>query len=505
MQYQMEINHKGHTALVGSGNKYCLFVLIFFCFTTPLISQIPKSARQYFLLQQDSLYMQLVQKRMESGADRLDSTEAHYILQYESQLDSYFKELSAKEQSNYFRFREGWVKDFNAQNRDTSTTPPKKPVLYDADYNGNRIRYMLYALQGGTVYGLTSLILLQGSANTYRILNTLPIFTGVGSFLVPAIWTKRYGKMSYPAFRLGSHGINMGPIYGYALSNAILGTRIDYPVFDFNGTKVAGSRSGPIIGMFIMSGTAAAVSIASYNIGKNKNWHDSRALTLRTYARIGCLSALLFPSQSVFPVYTNDASRRLSSLTFLTGATMGYGIGHMIDRSRNGIRTRGEAIVAESFTFQGIAPGMISTVEMGSASAMSYMMIPATMTAFGLMSNFITRGTELTPDQGRTVAISSWVANVSLTLTTMIVANSITPLSVIPGTMGSIITAHFVSRRFKKYNSTHPKQYKSLDEDKRAHMNMSLMPSARLLSDRASSFSRSYERFLPEASLQVRF
>lgn len=466
---------------------------------------MPKSGRQYFLLQQDSIYQRLVQKRLESGADRLDSAELQYILQYESKLDAFFKELPEKEQSNYFRYREGWVKDFNAQNRDTASAPQKKTMLSEGDYNGNRIRYMFYALQGGTIYGLTSIIILQGSGREYRILNTIPIFTGVGSFLVPAIWSKRYGNMSYPAFRLGSHGINMGAIYGYALSNAVLGSSIDYPSYTQNGVRVSGSKAGPIVGMVIMSGTAAAVSIAAYNIGKNRNWHDSRALTLRTYARIGCLSGLIFPSAAVFPMYTHDGVRRLSSITFLAGAAMGYGIGHLVDRKKNGIRTRGEAIVAESFTFQGIVPGMIMTAGLGIFDQMNYMLIPASMTTFGLMSNFVTRGTELTPEQGRAVAITSWVANVSLTLTTMIAANSISPLSVIPGTIGSFITAHFVSRRFKKYNSTHPKQYKSLDKDKRAHMNFSLMPSARLLSDRSSSFSRSYARFLPEASLQVRF
>jgi hypothetical protein len=501
----MEIKHPIQYVYLSLYKKSLIFLFISFCFYSLASGQTPKTGRMYFLMQQDSLYQQLSQKRLNQGASHLDSAELQYVNQHEAEMELYFKDLPDKEQSNYFRYQDAWKKDYYARGLDSSSTPKKKKPLMEGDYNGNRIRYMFYALQGGGIYGLTSILILQDNSRESRILNTFPIFAGVGSFLVPAIWTQRYGNMSYPAFRLGSHGINMGPIYGYALSNFILAGSIEYPSYDLNGTRVSGSRVGPIIGMAIMSGTAAAAAIASYNIGKNRSWHDSRALTLRTYARIGCLSGLIFPTRSVFPTYDDNSARRLLSITFLAGAGLGYGIGHWVDRSRIGIRTRGEAIVAESFTFQGIAPGMLMTVAVGTFDRMSYMMIPAGMTAFGLISNFITRGTELTPEQGRAVAISSWAANAGATLATIIATNTPTPLSIIPGSLGSFITAYFISRRFKKYNSTHPTHYKSFDKNKRAHVNLSLTPSLRLISDRPASLDRNYARLLPDASLHIRF
>jgi|GEM_PF-4394310 len=479
-------------------NVLILFIPFLF-FASTVCSQTSKTARNYFLLQQDSAYQHLMLKRMQQGASALDTAELHELESYESQLEKYFKSLPDKEQANYFRYREAWEKGHSANSHNTQASPNHTQKIFDTDYNVNRIRYMFYALQGGFIYGMTTFSYIPMDITNINAQLAIPVISTLGSVLVPAVWNKRYGNMSYPAFRLGSHGISMGPLYGFALSGLLLGDRIN------NRNQNPRITMGQIAGLTIMSGAAVATTIASYNWGKHRGWHDSRALTMRTYARIGCLAGLILPSREVFQVNSQDGLIRAQSFQFLAGATAGYGLAHIMDRGSKVIRSRGEAIVAESFTFQGIAPGLVASFLLDGRNRSSFLLVPASMAAFGIFSQWVTSGTNLTPQQGREVAIASWATNVSINLISVIALNDPNVFALIPASMGSFFSAYWLSRRFKKLNATKLPTSKKISSGYTKQVLFTVMPAIRNTTDFNPQSHLKINAIRPEASLSIRF
>jgi hypothetical protein len=479
-------------------NALILFFPFLF-FASTVCSQTAKTARTYFILQQDSAYQHLILKRMQQGSSALDTAELHELELYENQLERYFKSLPEKEQANYFRYRKAWEKEPGSLPNNTQELSNTNLKKIDTDYNGNRIRYMFYALQGGFIYGMTTYAYIPMDITNANAQLAIPAISTLGSVLVPAVWNKRYGNMSYPAFRFGSHGISMGPFYGVALSGLILGDEIN------NRNLNSSVTMGQIAGLTIMSGATVAASIASFNWGKNRGWHDSRALTMRTYARIGCLAGLIMPSREVFRVSSQDGLIRAQSFQFLAGATVGYGVAHILDRGSKVIRSRGEAIVAESFTFQGIGPGLVASFLLDGRNQSSFLLVPAGMATFGILSHWVTRGSNLTPKQGREVAIASWAANASINLITIIAVNEANSFSLIPASIGSFFAAYWLSRRFKKLNASKLPTSKKISSGHKKQVLFTVLPAIRNTTAFHPQSLLKANAIRPEASLSIRF
>jgi len=427
--------------------KYFFCALFLFSFNTGLFAQKIKDARSYFEAEHDSLYKAISLKRLEKGQASLTPSELYSINRYERKLDSTFSELPKKEQETYFRMQHKWLDEIRqkelAQNNYIET--PKNSLDYIeviSGYNVNRLRYMYASGISGLTYGMLSLALLPELDGRRAFL--IPLGMGYSSFMLPTVWGKRYGAMSYTTFRMGAHGLLMAPWYGFALSGLIFGGEIVQSYYPSASAK-------RIAGWGFMSATAVGVSIYSFHLGKNKGWSDAHPLILRTYARIGWVTGLLMTPGLGLNFSSRNEFHRVMAGTFLAGALAGYAAGNFIHNMYP--MTRGEAIVAESFSIQGALLGSYLSLSLLDGRGSSVFIIPGTMALGGILSARLTQNSLLTPDQGRAVAFSSGAANVGAILGVLMVAPSLREASIFVGSVSSVITALLLTKNFKNTNT----------------------------------------------------
>lgn len=445
-----------------------------------------KDARSYFNAEHDSLYKVISRKRLESGQAALTESELFSIQKYEFKLDSAFKALPEKEQNLYFKNHNIWLNDLKQKELAAQgyTLKPDHPVDYVEimpSYNLNRLRYIYVSGVAGLTYGSLSLALLErnmGPGAGWIIPGAAYV-----AVMIPAVWGRRYGRMSYTAFRMGAHGLHMAPWYSMALSGLIFGDELLYPgQADISGIRYASWG--------ILTAGTVGLSQLAFNLGKNKGWNEARPLIYRTYARIGYVTGLMLPAMLQMNRYNSTDYVRVMSGSFLAGAAAGYMAGNMVNKIFS--MTRGEAIVAEGMTLQGGVLALSIALSAFEGEDASLIMVPGSMALMGLMSAQITKNSMLTTDQGRGVALGSGIAWTGAALGSVILIRrpGITPL--VAGSLAGLVTTWTMTRLFRDKNQTRT----ALSTLQKESIQFALLPSP-------SWFQQKSIKGLPHFSLSI--
>jgi hypothetical protein len=423
--------------------KQKLSCLIFFIiFMSPYLSAQQFTAYDYWKMEQDSSYQNLL--RRQNSGETLTDSEKTAITVKKTKLDDYFSKMSDQEKAFYYQNRANWSQQ--------PGTPKKVTTIQEENvYAGERSFFSRYLATSGVFgyfYGWATIGVFGIESEGFLV--GFPFLTAGASALLPLITIKdRY--VSPNSLQLSLYGKSMGAFQGAALGVLFTGEN-------------AGDNPELILGLATL--TSIGLGHYGFHLGKVKPWSQGRVALYTHYGTLIPIDglALLAAFQSESP--------SLYAATFMGGNVLGYYIADKVADKYD--YTKGDITSTQTLAFlnAGLGFGLIPSSHYEGDFASSDLLLPALGALGGTIAgHFWLKDARLSNQQGRNTALAAaGGAVIGLGATALFTPESPNPYFLMSYATGMTTYALIVSK-YKKQN-----QASSWLNEKPTRWNISLMP-----------------------------